>query len=367
MTTVRVPTFADLYLLGRAEVERRNPALTDWNEGSTLDALVGAQAVLADELARVLIDLFAAQFVDTAEAAALDALALDRFGLRRKTATAARGTLSVGRGTATGLVAIPAGSVVSATVSGRTRRFVTTSDVDLASSAASVSVPAEGEETGPGWNVAAGTITTSVDLPTGLTVTNAAAFVGGAEAETDLAFRDRIRRYFATLRRGTVEALIAGAQNVGGVDFATVDESFIAAEDGGYVAVYVGDPDARANDLLVAQVASELDAWRSAGVWVRVFAAQREELSITLAFQVVRGSDTSTMLGAIRAAAVAYAATLPIGAPLRLGMLLRHCLGVSPDLLGGRCSSHAADPEPTQRYNAIRLVEAGVAITIAEV
>lgn len=367
MTTVRVPTFTELYTLGRAEVERRNPALTDWNEGSALDALVGAQAVLADELARVLVDLFGAQFVDTAEGAALDALALDRFALARKSANSAVGTLLVGRGTATGLVSIPMGSTVSATVSGRTRRFTTTADVDLGVSAVSVSVPAEAEDTGPGWNVAAGVVTTSVDLPAGLTVSNPEAFVGGADAETDLAFRDRIRRYFATLRRGTVEALGAGARNVGGVEFATVDESLIAPEDGGYVAVYVGDPDARANDLLVARVATELDAWRSAGVWVRVFASQREELTIALAFQVVRGSDTSAMLGALRAAAIAYAATLPIGSPLRLGMLLRHCLGVSPDLLGGRCTSHATDPVPTLAYKAIRLVESGVTIAIQEV
>ena len=65
---VAVPTFADLYAAFQAEVVGRQASLTDWNEGSVLDALAGGGSVLADEVIRAALARFEDLFVDTASA-----------------------------------------------------------------------------------------------------------------------------------------------------------------------------------------------------------------------------------------------------------------------------------------------------------
>ncbi|MCI0346433.1 MAG: baseplate J/gp47 family protein, partial [Chloroflexi bacterium] len=197
MTTL--PTFNELYDAGKSEIRSRNPDLTDFNEGSNLDAVTGAGAMLADEVLRYVIDLFAAQFVDTAEGVDLDALAADRFGLTRKPAAGAVGTVTFTRGGSSGVLTIPAGTTLRATVNGESVTFTTDDDVDMAAAETAADATATCTVTGATGNVAAGTVTTIVDAIPGdatATVTNADRFAGGAPEETDDAFRDRIRRFF---------------------------------------------------------------------------------------------------------------------------------------------------------------------------
>lgn len=362
-----LPTFQDLYDAAKAEIQSRNSALTDWNEGSVLDAVAGAAAALADESIRRAVDLFAALFVDTATGAELDALAADRFNLARKVATGSRGVVTWSR-VAAGSYVLAAGTRFRATVGDEVVTVESIADVAVLSSSVTVEVPCEATATGRATNCAAGSVSEVVNPPiedpTG-TVTNAQAFAGGSDAETDAAFRDRIRRYFGTLRRGTVEALEAGALMVPGVSYVSVDEGEV--EDSGVVYVYVGDPDARANDTLANMVDLELNNWRAAGVMVVVQGAQREEVAITIALAIEPGADQDTVAAAVRAAVEGYADLLPPDAPARLSRIEKAAHEASELVVAARVSSHTADLEPSSGRNAIRIPADQIGLVITEV
>ena len=361
-------TFDQLYTLGQAEVQSRNPELTDWRQGSVNDALIGGAAVQADEVIRVVVAAFAEQFVDAATDAALDALAADRFGLVRHAAVGAVGILTFTRGTSTGVLEIPAGTTCKATVNGESVTFTTDEAVYMA--ADTVDALATCTATGATGNVAADTITTIVDTVPGdatATVTNADRFVGGAAEETDAAFRDRIRRYFTTLRRGTVSALETGALGVAGVAYVAVDESYAAPEDGGYVAVYVADGDGRSNDALSDAVASELESWRAAGIRVVVTGATREEIDLALVLYVRAGSDLATLVANARAAILAYTDALAPGAILYTAQIVAAALGISTDVLSAMVTTPTSDQPPSGVANALRVLDTALSVTAQEV
>jgi uncharacterized phage protein gp47/JayE len=265
---VLIPTFNELQDAAKAEIQLRNPALTDFNEGSNLDAISGAAAVMADEVIRIALARFAEVFFDTATGAALDALAQDRFGGRivRKPATASIGTVRWTRNAA-GAYTILAGTRFRVSVGTQTVTVQTTSAVSMLAADTFVDLPVQATVTGRATNVAAGKTWQILDTllaDPSATATNPEPLAGGSDAETDEAFRDRIRRVYDALVRGTVSALEVGAMNVPGVAIVTVDESEV--ESSGWVYVYIGDPDARSNSALAALVAVELINWRAAGI-----------------------------------------------------------------------------------------------------
>lgn len=372
-----VPTFTDLYDAGLVEMQSRAPQLTDTTEGSALDGLLGGQAAIADEAIAYALASFAEQFVDTATGSALDALASDRFGLARKAAVAAVGVVRFTRSatTPTGGINIPLGTTVSATVDGETVSFETTAAGTIPDGETTVDVAAECTETGAAGNVAAGVID-SVDsaIPDDpdITVNNPARFTGGDAQETDSAFRARIRRYYSTVRRGTVEALKEGALGVAGVSFATVDESSMAPADGAVVYIYVGDPDARSNATLAALVAAEIESWRAAGVNVQVVGCTRAEMELELTVTHVQGADTATLDTLIRAAVIeGYTDLLDPGERLRFTRVSSKVICLSDSIVDCTVASDDADAgeefiDPSVASEALRVVSGDLAITFVE-
>lgn len=362
-----LPTFSQLYELAKAEIQLRRPDLVDFNEGSVLDALAGAGAVLADEAIRGAVELFAAQFFDTASGAELDALAQDRLNLLRKTATASIGQVAWTRGTA-GAYVILAGTRFRATVGTETITVQSTAAVSVLATDTTVLIPVQATTTGRATNAAAATVTEVVDVvlaDSTATVTNPEPLAGGTDAETDEAFRARIRAYYQTLRRGTVAALRTGALSVPGVAIVTVDETGIV--DIEPVGVYIGDPDARSNALLAAAVATELENWRAAGVRVEVYGATREEVGLALLVYIERGSDQVAVGEAIRAALVAYGDTLQPGQVGQPSRLEKACHDASALVVGVEPTTTSAELTPSSGFAAIRFVPEAIAVSFVEV
>lgn len=368
--TTTLPTFDELYDAGKAEVQARRPALTDFNEGSVNDAYVGAGAMLADEVIGVLVALFKDSFVDTAEGSALDSLALDRFGLSRLAASASIGAIEFARGDSTGALPIYAGTRISGTVNGVTVTVATIDDAVMPATEDEVLVPARCSVTGATGNVAEDVLDTLLDAIVGdadVEVINPARFVGGDVEESDAEFRERIRRYQLTLRKGTIAALEAGALSVAGVQYATVDETFVDPDVGGYVSVYVGDPDGNGNDTLADLVDVELDNWRACGVEVRVFGAAREEVELELTVRYRRGANVGELGTAIRAGVVAYGDGIGPGKKLYLSGVQAAAHDASTAVLSVEVTSHTADITPDEVYNALRVNAEDVAISFVEV
>lgn len=361
-----LPTFDEIYAVGRTEVQARNGGLTDWRSGSALDAVVGGGAVVADQVIRAGVAQFARQFVDTAEGADLDALALDRFQLARRAASQAVGQLTWTDSSGTSRT-IPLGTRVRGAVNGVTVTVETTISATLPAYGVAVAA-ARVQTAGPTGNVAAAVLTSIVDgVGAGAVVTNVDRFTGGVDVETDATFRDRIRRYFQTLRKGTVAALRAGALSVPGVAFATVDEQYTPTELGGYTAIYVGDRDGWANPTLALLVAVEIENWRAAGVEVRVLAAVREEVTLDVAIACDVGADQLELRAAVIAGIVAAAGSLASGQTLYASNVLAACHRASAAVRGAAVLGYQQDRQASAPQNAIRVVETGITLTLYEV
>jgi uncharacterized phage protein gp47/JayE len=304
-------TFDELYDAGKTELQSRAAQYSDFSPGSVADALVGVGAVLADENTRVIVGRFRGMFLDTAEGQDLDDLAWDRYRMLRNGATPSIGSVTLGRGSASGAQTIAAGSIVRAEDEDGVIEFELDDSVTLGALAASVSAAVTCTATGRRGNVAAGTIVTrGTGVPSGMTVTNAARMAGGGDVESDAAFRERVRQYLPTLRRGTVAALEQGALGVDGVSGVTVDESDMDEDDGGLVRVYVADVEGAGNAELATSVQTELEAWRCAGVRLVVQGASRYEVTMALTVRGVPGTDVGELEERLRAAVAAYSDAL---------------------------------------------------------
>ncbi len=365
-----IPTFDDLYNAAKAETQARQPALTDYSDGSALDAITGGGAVLADMQIRADLDAAAAKYIAIATGADLDTAVTDIFpACVRQAESASVGTLTFTRGGSSGVVEILAGTVVTATVNGQTVTFTTDTNVYMTGS--TVNASAHCSATGTVGNVAAGVVTkipTPIPDDTTATVTNADRFVGGAATETDDAYRARAQAYPLTLRRGTVAALEEGALSVPGVSYVTVDESLLSTD--ATVYVYVGDPDGRGNAALAALVATELENWRAAGVLVVVDPAAREEVSVGLAVTVKAGAGTDALKTAIRAAVLAYTSSIASGAPMYLSALESAAIRVSSDVRGAVAIITGGVPAadgvtPTVPQNALRCLSSALTVVFA--
>lgn len=362
-----VPTFASIYAQGQAEAVARDPSLTDWNDGSVNDAVIGAGAVLADQSIRIGLDGFKARFIATATGDDLDAAVVDRYPeLTRNLASGAVGTLTFDRGTNTGAINIPAALTVRATVNGTTYSFTTDAATVIDAAADTVDVNATCTVTGTGGNVAAGTVTTIAgtiadDLTGDVTVTNADRFVGGSDDESDDDYRARAQAYPSTLSDGTVSALELAAVGVPGVSYATVDEGTV-----GIVYVYVSDADGNGNAALADAAQTAVDAVRSAGVIVECVAAAREEVDLSLTVYVVAGAGTAALKAAISLAVLRYTGNIAPGESLYLSAAEAAAIGVSSVVRGAVASSTSAVGEtvtPTVAENALRVVSPVITFT----
>lgn len=287
-----------------------------FTDGYMMNIHAGENAALAEEVLRIALDLHAKTFFGTAEDDDLDTLAKDHFGLDRNPGVSSVGIERFERAnTLAGNVSIPAGSIIE-TPDGL--QFVTTNaplmtglQIDANIAAA---VPGVAGIVGPATitiiNAASALSDPSV------TASNPEKTSGGADKETNEAFRSRILYHFITLRRGTKEALEIGAKMVPGVVNATLDESAYPP------AIYIADVTGSANAALVNATALEIVNWRSAGIAVNIFGATltTQAWDVTLTFAA--GSDTSAVREQVEAAIIAALALLKIGETLYLSSII---------------------------------------------
>lgn len=256
---------------------------------------------------------------------------------------------------------------MTAKVNGVTYEYATTQSGTIPSAGNTIDLPVQATQLGKASNLSANTVTTVKDLPsadTSLTCTNPERMAGGRDAAKDEEFRATITNYNLTLRKGTVAAVEAGAQQVDGVVFATVDESTVASN--GYVSVYIGDPDGAGNTALASAVTTELDNWRCAGVQVQVFAAAREEITMVVDITYQAGADTSAIEAGARDAIVAHLDAFAANEhiyPSKVEALV-HAVDTL-NVLGVVVTP--SQTAPTQTYNALRVVSADLTINFTAV
>ena len=368
-----LPTFQALYDAGKAEVQARFSRFADWAEGSGLDALIGAGAVLADEVIGVIVNLFRVNFLDGCEGAEIDAWAADRYGtnITRKAANAAVGEVTFTRTGTTGNLAFFSGFQVSGKDDDDTTiTFQTTQPTVIPDGSTSVTVAAACTTAGTLGNVTAAFIDTLVSSisDSTVTVTNADRFTGGTAEESDAAFKARLRRYPATLSKATGSALKEAALSVPGIEYASVDESSMLAADGGIVYVYVGDPDANSNTTLAALAQTAVDATRAAGIYVVVQGAAREEISLSLTVKITAGADKGAIKDAVRAAIQAYTDGLDPAETLYRSRVEAAAISAHDAVVSAQETALSAEETtPTATKDALRVKAEDIAVTLTEV
>ena len=282
-----LPTVESLAIVGqgvlRSRLDPNGNGLVDLRAGSKNDVAISVNAAMAAKNTAYLADSIASLLLASASGEALDIIGRDRYHEARKPAAAAVGTVYLQR-TGTALTSIPAGSrfAVPANGSQRAITFQAVADIPVAALTTKARVAVQCTETGESGNVLLSSITAIVDpLPdttwvlyvpiVGDSVLGGDDHVdvigGGATAETDDQYKARLesRAIDVTLRAGTREAILAGAQRVPGVF-----EAVIVEPNDGTTKVFAGDAAYRLPNTLKQAIDAELLNWRAFGVPARV-------------------------------------------------------------------------------------------------
>jgi len=340
MATTETPTFEEMRAIATAEALLRTTQLSDlsFSPGYMADVHAGLAAAIGEEAARFALQLHRKTFFATAEGDDLDTLAQDHFGLLRQQGQAAIGEVVFSRPTTTaGNVSIPVGMQLS-TADGT----LFLASVEAVLTGTTLTVPIAAAETGDGGIVDVSTITVLVDSLTDTTVsvTNPERTAGGLTQESDADFRERVRGYLATVRRGTVSALSFGAKQVAGVLQAAVDESAFLPT------VYIADSAGGANTSLVQAVQTELINWRTAGITASVVGATvlNQAIDISLTFRA--GSDTAGARDAALAAIETAVNALGIGETLFESLMVTAAKSSDEGILNVVINNPAGDVVP---------------------
>jgi hypothetical protein len=362
------PTFSDLFRVERDEVLARNAKLSleaVERDGTDANVLLAAAAAAGDEVVAQLIAVCAAQYIDSAQGSALDKLAFDRYGLVRKPASPATGSVQFRTTVANpATFTIPIGTVVQ-TPDGI--QFVTTGAVIfLIGSVGPVVATVRSVLAGASQQAQTNTITSIVSpipgQPTDLKVNNPLATAGADDAEIDADLRDRARQFFVTARRGTLAAIEQGALAVPGVRRATAIEVIdVLGRPARVVELVIADA---FTDALVQQntnpvsyqvqsqslsqtVYNGLLDVRAAGIFVQVFVAQVIVQPIVLNLTFNAGVDANFVALIARATVVATVNSLRPGQTLVLQTVLTALQGVAGlAFTGNEIESPAGDIVP---------------------
>ena len=318
------PTFSDFVRIARDKILSFNGRITRETierQGSDANILVAAMAACADEVTGQLQRVAASLFLDSARGIDLDRLVADRYGIFRKPASQALGTVEfTTTAPAAGSFNIPKGTKL-ATADGH--EHITWVDaVFTAGSTGPVAVEIRSVFSGSREQARKNTITSLVSpitgSPTDLRVTNSLATVGADDEELDDSLRDRARRVLPAARRGVLSAIEAGALATPGVRTArAIENTDVYGRAARSVQLIVTDAFTESfidsnptsyqtqSQTLASEVALVLDEYRAAGIFVQIDVASVVLQAVTLALRFRAGVNVDLVALMARGAVVA--------------------------------------------------------------
>lgn len=316
------PSRLDLFALARDFVLTRATKIDPEQvntAGSDVNIVVASASFLAYEIVLQLIERVNSLLLDGAAGEDLDRLAFDRYGLTREAASAAVGDVRFYRTAATaGAGSVPIGTKL-ATLTGV--EYITTTTATFGATDLEASAEVRAVSAGKATQVGANTIR-RIDQPAALfdatlQVNNDAATAGGEDAEEDDVFRERVRDYFSTVRRGTLSAIEFGARQVEGIVSSQAIEALTSdGQPARVVSLYVADGSGVASRALGQAVFTALDEYRAAGIAVLVNTSIPQIVPIQLSLAFKAGVDTASLTENIRAAIVEFVNSLAVNGKL---------------------------------------------------
>jgi uncharacterized phage protein gp47/JayE len=316
------PSRLDLYQLARTYVLTRaqkiDPAQVDVS-GSDANLYTGIASVVGYQLILSLMSNINALLLDGAYDEDLDRYGIDRYQLPRKGAAPAVGVVRIYRASTTGgSGSVPPGTALN-TLNGI--QYVTTETAAFGPFTLTTTVGVQAVQAGKTPQVGANQIrqfaVPGALFDQSLQVNNDDPTAGGEEQEDDDTYRERIRQFWNTARRGTLSAIQFGALTVNGVVSATADEVIgSTGNPARVVQLRIADSSGQSSAPLAAAVVQALDDYRAAGIAVIVTTSVPQLILIQLHLTFGGGVDTAATTEAVRNAVVAFVNGLGVGQTL---------------------------------------------------
>jgi uncharacterized phage protein gp47/JayE len=339
--TLSLQNFSTLVETMAASVQGATQSLLDLTVGSVLRAILEANASLALWLQWLIVQVLATTRLATSSGADCDSFGAD-FGFTRLPAVAATGFVTFARFSPNVAAVVPAGCDVATAANGVT--FTVVSDSTnaafsaalggyvLAAGVAGVTVPVVATVAGAAGNVQPGAISLITSAIAGVdTVSNALVLAGGADAESDTAFRARFGNYLASLSRATnlaVGASVAAIQQ--GLSY-VINENVNQAGgvQMGHFVVTVDDGSGSPPATLLSTVQQAVDAVRPVGTSFAVQGPVVMAANISVSLTTAAGASHAAAVAAVAAAIESYVAGLAVGASLSYTRLAQLAYGAS--------------------------------------
>jgi uncharacterized phage protein gp47/JayE len=341
---LQLQTFAQLVSSAAAAVQGSARQLIDLTVGSTLRALLEANASMALWLQWLMLQVLNMTRAATSAGPDLDSWMAD-FGVTRLPAVSSAGVVTFSRFTPGLAGLVPVGTTVRTSDGSQT--FSVTEDPSnaayspaqngyvLAAGIASVSVPVAALTAGAAGNVQANTITLITAALSGVdTVGNAAPFQGGLDAESDVALRARFGNFLVSRSRATDTAIgyaIASIQQ--GLHYVIQENTAPngAVQMGNFL-VTVDDGSGNPSAALLATVAAAVEAMRPVGTTYGVQAPTVVPVSVAMSIATAAGAVHANVAAAVADTVTLYINTLPIGAVLAWSRLAQVAYGASASI-----------------------------------
>ena len=342
---LQLQNFSTMVANAAAAVQGAAAQLIDLTVGSTLRAILEANAALGLWMQWLIAEVLATTRAATSNGSDLDSFVAD-FSLTRLPASPAAGVATFSRFTPTLTALIPLGATLRS--SDGSKSFTVTQDSTnaawtaaqngyvLGAGISSVSVPIQAVVAGSAGNVQAGAITLLATAIPGVdTVTNAAPLAGGLDAESDPALRTRFSSYLASRSRGTPLAIGNAILSVRqGLDY-TLQENTTptgSAQMGSFV-VTVDDGSGAPASSLLAAVASAVEATRPVGTIYTVQGPSVATANVSLTIITPSSVNHATITANVVAALTNALTAMTIGVPLPWSRLTQLAYAADPNVL----------------------------------
>lgn len=316
--------------------------LVDLTVGSILRAVVEANAAVILWLQGLILQLLAITRAATSSGADLDSWVGD-FGLTRLAAVAASGQVSFARFTPSQQAVVPVGTTIQ--TGDGAQQFAVTLDTTnpaysaslggyvLAAGVASINVPVAAVTAGAGGNVSAGQINTLTQALPGVdTISNAASFTNGVDAESDAALRIRFIAFVASLSKATKGAVGYAITSLKqGVIYTLVEnQQYNGTTDYGYFYVVVDDGTGSPGSTFLSNVSNAIDAVRGVSIRFGVCAPVVVTANAGMTITTAAGYDHNAVVALVVAALRNYINALTLGQTLTYSRLAQVAYDASP-------------------------------------
>lgn len=346
--------------------------LLDYTVGSVIRAIVEANAGVALWVQSLLANLLQSIRAATATGGDLDTWMAD-YGVTRLPAASATGQVTFARFTTTLQAVVPVGTLVQ-TADGSQKFAVVVDTTNGAYSSGlggyvipagvpSVNVPVQAQTPGVLANVVIGGISSIAGAIMGVdTVSNAAAFTTGQDAESDTALRARFVLYVASLSKATKGAIGNAISSLrSGLTYSIVENlNYAGAAAQGYFYVVVDDGTGSPSGSLLTSVANAIDAVRPVGSTFGVFAPVVQNAAVVMTATIASGYDPVATKALVAAALKAYINSLPLGGALPYSRLAQVAYDASPGVanvtgvtLNGGTADLTATGQQVTKWNSV--------------